>query len=99
MRNLNEDQKKVLIGASLGAVGVGAFFLFIALKKEDKNSLPSDIVEAMENFACMLEKHNIKEPLSLIKNVEKKIEKNENNISGVLELVMSGIQLWKNLKK
>lgn len=101
MSNLDKDSKNVLIGALIGgALGVSVMALLSSSKHHEKGKGGSlnTIGKAIAQVGEILECHNISEADSLLKDVEKKIRKEENKAVDVLEWVATGIQLWKKIK-
>lgn len=99
MSNLNKDSVKVAVGVAIGVIGIGTISAIVAAKKhEKKKHTPLGLVgKAIGHIGEILSEHDIKEP-SIMKNVEKKIEKNEGKVSDVIDWVATGMQLWKKIK-
>lgn len=95
----NEDTKKLLIGILIGAIGVGTVSVLLSARRhEHTQESPLHLLgQAIGNFAHMLENHEIKEP-SILKKLEKSMEKSEGNVSEILNWVLTGVQLWKHFK-
>jgi hypothetical protein len=95
MSNQDKDSKLV-VGAVIGAiVGVGAFTIFLAMKR--KEAPLGAIGEAITHFGEIFGNHGIEEP-EMVKQFEKKIHKNGSTADEVLDWVATGIYLWKKFK-
>jgi hypothetical protein len=82
---------------AIGALSVGA--LWYMTKKSNKKSPTLDVAQAVGDFASILEEHDIKEPVPKMKRIEKKIAATEPVVSSTLDWILTGIQMWKNIKK
>lgn len=99
MSNLNKDTKNILIGALIGgAMGASAIILFKGSSSKDRKSALRLIGKTLAN-AKEVVKDNIEDPESLLKELDKKIAKNEDKLADILKLAAAGMQLWKKLTK
>jgi len=97
MLNLDQNAKSVLLGAVIGGlVGVGVVAVFRAYKND--NSSLGAIGETIARMGELVKDH-IDDPQFFVKEIDKKIEKNEDKLSAILEWTAAGIDLWKKLKK
>jgi|GEM_PF-5391094 len=93
--NLSEETKQILLGALIGGtIGVGASLALNGHKKGGS-------LENMEKLVCRLGEviESTSDGKSMIKEVEKKLHKEENLILSAIDLAAAGISLWKKLKK
>ncbi len=91
-----DKDTKLVIGLLIGgAVGIGALTIFLATRKE-KEPL-GRIGETITRIGEILGEHHIEEPASF-RRAEKKIHAHEDTIELVVELVATGISLWKKFK-
>lgn len=84
---------KVLIG---GIVGISAITVFLALRREKETPLNA-IGETIAQMGEILHSHKIEEPAQ-VKDIGKKLRKNEDTLCEVADWVATGISLWKKLK-
>ena len=101
MAKMDDESKKILVGALIGAaLGIAAYSLIKGMSNHDKEqgsgfNIGKTISQMGEILACF----NHDKPLPIFKDVEKKIVKEENNISDILEWAVTGVQLWKKIKE
>lgn len=99
MSNLDESTKNMLLGALIGsAIGASVIILLKSSShKGGKNTL--DLIgKALANAGDVV-KDKIEDPQDLLKAIDKKMAKNEEKLAKVLELAVTGVQLWKKLTK
>ncbi len=99
MTKRDDDSSKLWIGALLGAAAVGTLSVLLATREhnKDKHQTLGLVGKALENVGCILEKHDIKEP-KMMKQMEKTIEKHDCQLSGIINWVATGFQIWKKIK-
>ncbi|PWU15449.1 MAG: hypothetical protein C5B45_02535 [Chlamydiae bacterium] len=99
MSNLHKDTKNILIKALIGgAIGASAVILLKSSSCKDRKSTLHFIGKALANAGEVV-KDKIEDPESLLKELDKKIAKNEDKLVDILELAAAGLQLWKKLTK
>ncbi|VHO02425.1 hypothetical protein [Candidatus Rhabdochlamydia sp. T3358] len=99
MSNLHKDTKNILIGALVGgAIGASAIILLKSSSGKGSKSTLHFIGKALANAGEVV-KDKIEDPESLLKELDKKIAKNEDKLADILELAAAGMQLWKKLTK
>ncbi|MGL5263411.1 MAG: hypothetical protein ACRDAI_02375 [Candidatus Rhabdochlamydia sp.] len=99
MSNLNKDTKNILLGALIGsAIGASVVIVLKSSSHKKGSSALHLIGKALANAGEVV-KERIEDPESLLKEIDKKIEKNEDKLANILELAAAGIQLWKKLTK
>lgn len=97
MSGLNKDTRTLLVGALIGVAGVSAISLLLASRHGKNKGSFNFIGQALHHVGEILDNHDIKEP-SVMKNVEKTLEKNEGTVGDVIDWVATGIQLWRKIK-
>lgn len=99
MPNLNKDTKNILIGTLIGGIiGASAIILLKSSSSKDRKSTLHLIGKTLSNAGEVI-KEKIEDPESLLKELDKKIAKNEAKLVDILELAGAGMQLWKKLTK
>ena len=99
MSNLNKDTKNILIWALVGGV-IGASSIILLKNSSCKGSKSAlHLIGKTLATAGEVVKNKIDNPESLLKELDKKIAKNEDKLADILELAAAGMQLWKKLTK
>lgn len=97
MSNLDHDTKNLLLGAVIGGiVAVGAVSIFRICKQQ--KCTPLQMIGEVVTRACEIVKDH-RDSSDFLKEIDKKLEKNEGNISTFLELTAVGIELWKKFRR
>ncbi|MDR2539359.1 MAG: hypothetical protein LBC45_01900 [Chlamydiales bacterium] len=98
MSNLN-DTKNILLGVLIGsAVSASAVILLKSSSYKHRKS-PLYLMGKALAHAGEVVKDKMEDPESLLKDLDKKIAKNEAKLADILELASAGMQLWKKLTK
>lgn len=98
MSGLDKDTVKIAVGVFIGVIGIGAISAIMSASQEKKKHTSLGMIgKAIGQIGEILSDHEIKEP-TLMKEMEKKIEKNENKVAEVIDWVATGFQLWKKIK-
>lgn len=97
MSNLDKNTKNILLGALIGSA-VGAAAIILVKNSKDSKSTLHLIGKALANAGEAV-KDRMEDPQSLLKEIDKKITKNEDKLADILELAAAGMQLWKKLTK
>lgn len=99
MSHLNKDTKNILLGALIGsAIGASAIIFLKRSSHKGGNSALHLIGKALAHAGKEV-KDRMEDPENLLKELDKKIAKNEDKLADILELAAAGIQLWKKLTK
>lgn len=99
MSHLDKNTKNILLGALIGStIGAAAIILLKNSSCKNKKSTLHLIGKALANAGEAV-KDRIEDPQALLKEIDKKIAKNEDKLADVLELAAAGMQLWKKLTK
>lgn len=97
MSDLDKDTKNILIGALVGGViGIGIMAILGSRDERGRSSF-NTIGRVLANIGDMLEENHVKEP-ALIRDAERKLHREEDNIAEILQWATLGIQLWKKFK-
>lgn len=103
--DLDKDTKNILIGAAIGGVlGLG-LSMIIAHSSKHKHQPLEFIGQALNQFGDLIDKgaheckHLCKDARCMMHNVEKTLNKGDNTVAHVMELVTAALQVWNKLKK
>ena len=97
MKKKSDADKKIVTRTLIvGIVAIGILAIYLALRKK-KTSL-DNIGDVVSNLGDILESHQIEEP-RVLKNFGKKLHKNEDSLESIVDLIGTGINLWKKFKK
>jgi len=101
MQKIDKETKNILIGTAIGGIlGVCTASIFLASRNQAKERAPSmdTLSKIITHFGEVLSDQDIKKT-SIVKGIEKKINKHENTIDDVLNIISSGLHLWNRIKK
>lgn len=92
----HNNESKIVTGVIIGGViGVSALAIYLATR--NGQAPLNRIGETISRVGDILDEHDIEQPAAL-RVAGKKIHKNENTITEVLDWVATGLDLWKKLK-
>jgi hypothetical protein len=99
MSHIEKDTKNILLGAAIGAaVGIGAAVILHAARSHKKGNSSHGIGQVLAHVGEAV-KHHLEDPEGTLREIDKKIEKNEDTIVDVLEWAALGVQLWNKFSK
>jgi len=91
-----DPDSKVVVGALIGGiVGIGAIAVFLALRKKETSL--DHLGKVISNMGEILDSHRIDEPAP-VKNLGKKLHRNEDTVGEVVDWIATGLSLWKKFK-
>ena len=88
-----------IIGGATGICAASILFAATQQKKRTDSLTVDEIEDLIGQMGKVLRHHDLKAPASIIKETEKQVKKNEDKISGVLEMISAGLHIWEAFKK
>lgn len=99
MENQTGDAGNILLGVVIGGIiGTGAVYL-LHVCSDAKKSHMRKIGDRISEYGELLEKSIVDNRKEAIEEIEKCIPGKSASLNGALELIATGINLWKKIKK